>query len=89
MIFFSLNPFFDFTIYALQVCSLVLLPTYKLHKGFRRNGNNKICLREDVQIPHKRELREWGSKNTTYRGIWECHTKKSLSFIWKLIKPLE
>ena len=29
----SLDPLFDFTIYALQVCSS-FLPTYELHKSF-------------------------------------------------------
>jgi hypothetical protein len=43
----SLDPLFDFTIYASQVCSS-FLPTYELHKSFsgrkKKKGHNKLCL---------------------------------------------
>jgi hypothetical protein len=52
MTFFSLNPLFDFTIYALQVCSLALSLPINFTKALGRKGNNKICLGEDPKIPH-------------------------------------
>jgi hypothetical protein len=52
MIFFSLNPLFDFTVYALQVCSLALSLPINFTKASGRKGNNKICLGEDPKIPH-------------------------------------
>ena len=63
MTFFSLDPLFDFTMCALQVCSLVLLPTYKLHKGFRKKRQQ-----QDI---HWR-----GSTNTTYKESLESEDPK-------------
>jgi hypothetical protein len=67
---------FDFTIYALQVC-FSFLPTYELHIRLssrkRKKHNIFIAL---VRI-HKYHI---------YWHTWECHTKKSLSFILKTYK---
>ena len=58
MVFFSLDPLFDLTIYALQVCSLVLSLPMNSTKALGRKCNNKICLGEDPQIPHIKESLE-------------------------------
>ena len=72
----SLDPLFDFTIYALQVCSS-FLPTYELHINLsgrkRKRHNIFIAL---VRI-HKYHI---------YWETWECHTMESLSFILKTYK---
>ena len=56
----SLDPRFDFTIYALQLCPN-FLPTYELHislSGRKRKRHHLYCLGEDPQIPHiLRDLR--------------------------------
>ena len=58
----SLDSLFDFTIYALQVCSS-FIPTYELHISFscrkRKKGHNIfIAFGEAPQIPHiLRDLR--------------------------------
>jgi hypothetical protein len=67
----SLGPLFDFTIYALWVCSS-FLPTYELHitlRGSKRKGHNIItAFGEDPQIPHiLRDLR------VSYNGIFEFY----------------
>jgi hypothetical protein len=53
MTFFSLDPLFDFTVYALQEFS-IFIPTYELHKGFRKK-------RQQQNMPWR------GSTNTTYK----------------------
>ena len=61
-----MDPKFDFTIYALQVCSS-FVPTYELHislSGRKRKGITSYCLGEDPQISHiLRDLR------VSYSGI--------------------
>ena len=72
----SLDPLFDFTIYALQVCSS-FLPTYELHinlSGRKRKRHNIFIA--FVRI-HKYPI---------YWETWECHTMESLSFILKTYK---
>ena len=68
-----MDPRFDFTIYALQVCPS-FLPTYELHISLsgrkRKRHNIFIAL---VRI-HKYHI---------YWEIWECHTMEALSFILK------
>ena len=71
-----LDPLFDFTIYALQVCSS-FLPTYELHishSGRKRKRHNIFIA--SVRI-HKYHI---------YWETWECHTKEALSFILKIYK---
>jgi hypothetical protein len=58
MTFFSLDPLFDITIYAFQVCSLVLSLPMNSTKALGRKCNNKTRLREDPQIPHIKESLE-------------------------------
>jgi hypothetical protein len=69
----SLDQRFNFTIYALQVCSS-FLPTYELHISLnyrKRKGHNIItAFGEDPQIPHiLRDLR------VSYNGISEFYFK--------------
>ena len=70
----SLDPLFDFTIYALQVCSS-FLPTYELHISFscskrKKRHNIFTAFGEDPQIPHiLRDLR------VSYNGISEFYLK--------------
>ena len=71
----SLDPLFDFTIYALQVC-YSFLPTHKLHISF------SCRKRKDITSL----LPWWGSTNTTYIERLEWHTMESLSFILKTYK---
>jgi len=64
---FSLDPLFDFTTYALQVC-MRCLHTYELYISLscrKRNAQHHyFCLGEDSQIPHiLRDLR------VAYNGI--------------------
>ena len=71
-----LDPLFDFTIYALQVCSS-FLPTYELHinlSGRKRKRHNMFITL--VRI-HKYHI---------YWEIWECHTMEALIFILKTYK---
>jgi hypothetical protein len=68
---FSLDPLFDFTIYALQVY-MRYLHTYELHGSlsYRREKaeHHHFCLDEDPQIPHiLRDLR------VSYNGISEFY----------------
>ena len=53
-----MDPLFDFTIYALQVCSLVLSLRMNSTKALGRKGNNKIRLGEDPQIPHIKRVED-------------------------------
>jgi hypothetical protein len=72
----SLDPSFDFTIYALQVYPS-FLPTYELHislSGRKRKRHNIFITL--VRI-HKYYI---------YWETWECHTMESLSFILKTFK---
>ena len=72
----SLDPLFDFTIYALQVC-FSFLPTYELYtsvSGRKRKRHNIIIVL--VRI-HKYHI---------YWETWECHTMEALSFILKTYK---
>jgi hypothetical protein len=88
----SLDPLFDFTIYALQVC-MRCLPSCELHISLSCRMREKAqCYSALIQKYHifweKREgitslLPWWGSTNTTYWETWECHTVESLSFILK------
>ena len=67
----SLDPLFDFTIYALQVCSS-FLPTYELHislSGRKRKRHNIIIAL--VRI-HKYHI---------FWENWECNTMEALNFI--------
>ena len=72
----SLDPLFEFTIYALQVCPS-FLHTYELHINFsgrkRKRYNIFIAL---VRI-HKYPI---------YWETWECQTMESLRFILKIYK---
>ena len=72
----SLDPLFDFIIYALQVCPS-FLPTYELHISLssrkRKRHNIIIAL---VRI-HKYHI---------YWETWECRTMEFLSFILKTYK---
>jgi hypothetical protein len=92
----SLDPLFDFTIYALQVC-MHYLPTYKLHIsllviGWEREGIMLFCL--SPKILHI--LREERRQSTIVALVrihkyhiwetWEGHTKESLSFILKILQ---
>jgi hypothetical protein len=94
----SLDPLFDFTIYALQVC-MHYLPTYKLHIsllviGWEREGIMLFCL--SPKILHI--LREERRQSTIVALVrihkyhiwetWEGHTKESLSFILKILQWL-
>ena len=50
MICFSMDPFFDFTIYGMQVCH-VLIPYLDLHRSFILVGENKkgkYCLGKEI-----------------------------------------
>ena len=72
----SLDPLFDFTIYALQVCSS-FLPTYELHislSGRKRERHNIFVALVRIDKYH------------IYWETWECHTVESLSFILKTYK---
>ena len=72
----SLDPRFDFTIYALQVCSGFLL-TYKLHISLSRRKRKRHNIFIALVRIHKYHI---------YWETWECHTKESLSFILKTYK---
>ena len=72
----SLNPLFDFTIYALHVCSS-FIPTYELHishSGRKKKAQHHFYA--SVRI-HKYHI---------YWETWECHTMESLTFILKTYK---
>ena len=75
----SLDPLFDFTVYALQVCSS-FLPAHKLHISFScRNRKGITSL-----------LPWWGSTNTTYIERFERVIQWNLWVLfWKLIKTPE
>jgi hypothetical protein len=92
----SLDPLFDFTIYALQVC-MHCLPAYKIHInllviGWEREGIILFCL--SPKILHI--LREERRQSTIVALVriheyhiwetWEGHTKESLSFILKILQ---
>ena len=42
--------------------------------------------RGSTNTTYKESLESEDKKNTTYRGIGDCYTKESLSFIWKTYK---
>ena len=72
----SLDPLFDFTIYALQVCPS-FLPTYELHISLSGRKRKRHHIFIALVRIHKYHI---------YWETWECHTIESLSFILKTYK---
>ena len=74
----SLDPRFDFIIYALQVCPS-FLPTYDLHISLS-------CRKKGITS----QLPWWGSTNTIYFERLESVIQWNLWVLfWKIIKTLE
>jgi len=71
MALLSLDPQFDFTIYAIQVCYFVY-SYLKLHINLLEVGENKR--RQNIAMPR------WGSIH--HRVIWECHLR---SIKWTML----
>ena len=72
----SLDPLFDFIIYALQVCSSFSPYLWTPHKALVV-GRAKAATNYALVRIHKYHI---------YWETWKCHTKKSLSFILKTYK---
>jgi hypothetical protein len=71
MTFFSSDPLFDFTIYALQVCSSIL-PTYELHINLssrKKKATTNYALVRIQKYHIQRDLR------VSYKGISEFYLK--------------